>query len=379
MAAYFAPQEIKELCAITEDELIALENEANAEDLAYLTKEDCVYWSAKSYWPIYDAAFLLLNLDRRKVFGVIRGHGTDTRTLLSRVNDIMDAYLQRIDLDEVEPLWVPAKDINHIEAFGKDTSQLAVKPKEFLEWAKTKNFPVPEDLWTAVFVPEPLSEIEGQNASKSNILKQVGDFWEVQFDGKTLSGIPGLKGMDYIKLLLESPHEKIHCNRLHTLLTGVPEAQKPKEFDGSMNDKRLESTGMHVSDAMTSHEILDDRAKREIKERLDLLNTKIDDSKNNNDHVRVEELENEKDNLFEVLRVSTDHKGQSRNFTDDIEKTRKNISNRISDALKKLEELEKKKFGDIPIYRHLKNAIITGKECSYEPNDGISISVRGQK
>ena len=373
MSSVFTRDEIEELKLMSEEELIALEKENNAENLSYLTKEDCVYWSAKSYWPIFDAAFLLLNLDRRKGFGVIRGHGADTRTLLGRVTDIMEAYLQRIELDEVEP----AMDINHIEVFGKDPSR--VNPKEFLEWAKTKNFPVSEDLWTAVFGPEPLSEIEDQNASKSNILKQVGDFWEVQFDGKTLSGIPRSKGMDYIKLLLESPHEKIHCYRLKTLLTGVPEAQKPKEFDGSMNDEWLESTGMHVSDAMTSHEILDARAKREIKMQLDLLNAKIDDAKKINDHASEEVLENEKNNLLSELSASTDHKGRSRNFNDEIEKARKNISNRISDALKKLEELEKKKFGDIPIFLHLKNAITTGKECSYEPKDGIAISVRGQK
>jgi hypothetical protein len=146
-----------------------------------------------------------------------------------------------------------------------------------------------------------------------------------------------------------------------------------------MNVERLESTGMHVSDGMTSHEILDARAKREIEMQLDFLNAKIDDAKKINDHASEEVLENEKNNLLSELSVSTDHKGRSRSFNYEIEKARKNISNRISDALEKIEELEKEKFGDIPIYLHLKNAITTGKECSYEPKDGIAISVRGRK
>ena len=153
---------VKEIKAMSEEEIIDLENAENEYRSAYLIDDDYLFWAMEPCWNYHEGALLLYNLDPRKAFYLLRGGSPDTRTLAARVMKITEAYSKRSAIGDIERLSVPNNDINHIEAYGCDTNTIVVKPKEFLEWAKSKCLPVPEMLWTAVFNPEELGSLISQ-------------------------------------------------------------------------------------------------------------------------------------------------------------------------------------------------------------------------
>ncbi len=368
---------IEELKAMPETELMVLEMRENEERLAFLNDEDCVYWGAKAYWSNWEGAMLLLNLDCRKAFYVDRGDHPDTRTLAARTHSICEAYNQRYDLNEVEKLKVKNKDTVNLGEEEVESFNIVVKPREFLEWAYSKKLSIPKVLWASVCGSQVSTEDQVQDGLVENYLKKIGAYWEINFGGKVLSGIQDAIGMKCIAELLNCPDQEISAKILSVMVSGQSKGSHNIEMNNRSTEEN-EEKGMHVTDKESYDVIMDNQTINECNLKLKKLNTEIEQAKNWNDDDSVEKLEQEKDFLIDELASSTNVKGLSRQFNNDSEKARKNISNRISKALGKIEIHEVDRFKNNVIFRHLKNAIRTGSSCSYRPENETKWRVEAQ-
>ncbi len=354
-----------EIMAASEDQIIALENEVNVARSAYLTKDDCILWAARAYWTAWQGSHLLFNLDSQKAFSLERGGRADTRTLAARVSLIMDAYSQRYRLGEIEMLTVPGNDIDHIEAFGRDTEQIVVRPKELLEWAKSKGLPIPVHLWSAVFGTEQSAEgQELESAPKSNYLKRSGDFWEIRYGESTLSGIKNMVGLTYLAELLRVPNQEIHVRKLSSIVSGSARDDRAMEFERGSQEE-YGSMGMSLCGDSIPDSVLDKQASKAYKEELDRFEILIEQAEDTYNDVEVESLKRQRDFVRSQLLSAMDHKGQSRNFNDEGEKARKRVQKNISALLKKIEEIEQSKYRDKKVSAYLSKSIKTGYSCTY--------------
>jgi len=169
--------------------------------------------------------------------------------------------------------------------------------------------------------------LDGSPAARSNLpdrlLRKHGTTWEVRFDGE-LGGFPDLKGFRLIRNLMRSPRTGISALEL---------------------DERPHNGG---ADTLISPQEVDDLLKQ------------LADAKQNHDSATEEALKKE-------IRELTDNRGKPRcDPRSPKERARKNVRNRIHDALGKLKD-------DMPGLRnYLLRAISFGETCSFTPpeNDG---------
>jgi TolB-like protein/tetratricopeptide (TPR) repeat protein len=166
----------------------------------------------------------------------------------------------------------------------------------------------------------------------SNIFRKDGELWTVSFDHE-VAYVGEVRGLHDLARLLSNPAEEIHC----VSLAG------------------------QVADAGRGTEVLDDQARRAYRARLRELEAEIAEAERQNDPGRVEQLEEEKEQLLAEMRKATGLGGRSRKIGDTTERARSAVTWRIRHAIKKLEPVHPR------LARHLGNSIKTGVFCSYTP------------
>jgi hypothetical protein len=107
--------------------------------------------------------------------------------------------------------------------------------------------------------------------------------------------------------------------------------------------------------------VLDSRARREYRDRIEELNGDIDEAAAANDLERVAHAQLELDFLLSELAAATGLGGRPRRSTSDAERARKAVAGRIADTLRRLDALHPS------LAKHLRNSIRTGTFCSYRP------------
>ena len=118
-------------------------------------------------------------------------------------------------------------------------------------------------------------------------------------------------------------------------------------------------------------ELLDDAARSAYRRRLAELEEELDEAERFGDPERVRHASDERDSLHAELAAAVGLGGRSRRTPSSVERARKAVTNRIRDALKRIER-EDPELGE-----HLRRSVRMGTECAYqsEPHSLWSLRV----
>jgi len=168
-------------------------------------------------------------------------------------------------------------------------------------------------------------------AAIPNRFRRDGALWHITYRGKTIR-MPDSKGLRDIATLLTQPREPVRATQLAGLV--APGGADP---------------------------VLDDRARAAYKARLTELDQDIDDATTGNDLERAARAIAERDALISQLTYAVGLGGRSRRLGGDSERARKAVTARIHHAIDRIQHYHP------DLAAHLRAAIRTGTDCSYQP------------
>ncbi|HVW39943.1 MAG TPA: AAA family ATPase [Amycolatopsis sp.] len=168
-----------------------------------------------------------------------------------------------------------------------------------------------------------------------NTFRQDGEVWTVSFAGRTAT-LRDAKGLHDIAALLRSPGRDVSAT---TLLPAEPE------------------TG--------SDEVLDERARREYRQRLSVLDDEIAEAEADHDMERVARGVAERDALITELTRAYGLHGRVRRLGDPGERARTTVTARIRDAVRRVERQHPE------LGAHLRATVKTGRLCGYRPDEPV--------
>lgn len=172
-------------------------------------------------------------------------------------------------------------------------------------------------------------------AGSGAIFRREGQFWNIAFDGLAVQ-LTDQKGFHDLARLLASPGRDIHCLEL---------ASRPDVGGGDP--------------------VLDERARRDIEQRVRELQHEIDEADRQNDQSRSARAREEFDQIVEVLSGALGLRGRTRRLGNGAERARSAVTWRMRSAMKKIASTHPR------LGRHLENSVRTGTFCTYEPETRI--------
>ncbi len=164
-------------------------------------------------------------------------------------------------------------------------------------------------------------------------LSREGDVWAVTAGAAAPFRVKHSKGMEYLDHLLRSPG----CEVYVLVLAGVGEAP---EDAGS---------------------ILDDRARRAYRQRVEELNERLAEAERMGDPGRASRAREELDAVAEELASAVGLGGRDRKAASNVERARINVQRRLKDAIHRVAE------HDAALGRYLDATVRTGTYCVYRP------------
>jgi len=173
---------------------------------------------------------------------------------------------------------------------------------------------------------------------------RTGAVWRLGYAGRVVH-VPDAKGL-----------RDLHC------LLGRPGAPVPAARLLDPDGGALAS----ATRAMGADPVLDEEAKRRYRRRLERLDSEIDRAAVSGDAGRAAEYERERTALLEELRRAAGLAGRTRRLGDAGERARKNVTARIRDTLRRLDELHPE------LAAHLRATVTTGTACCYTPDREIA-------
>jgi hypothetical protein len=108
-------------------------------------------------------------------------------------------------------------------------------------------------------------------------------------------------------------------------------------------------------------ELLDEAARSAYRRRLAELEEELDEAERFGDPERVRRVSEERDSLHAELAAAYGLGGRSRRTPSSVERARKAVTNRIRDALVRIER------EDPELGTHLRRSVRMGTECAYRP------------
>ena len=189
--------------------------------------------------------------------------------------------------------------------------------------------------------PTPASDDIAEDSPAADRFVEEGDTWSIAYQGKAIR-LRASKGLSYLARLIDAGGRELHVADL----AGVT---SPEGFVS------LSHAG----------EILDDRAKREYQGRLAEIEAERDEATTWGDLERAARLDAEAEFLIQELSAAVGLGGRDRTAVDGSERVRKAVTNRIRDAITKIDSAHP------GLGRHLANAVRTGTFCAYVPEAPI--------
>jgi AAA ATPase domain len=167
-------------------------------------------------------------------------------------------------------------------------------------------------------------------------MSREGDVWRV--DGAAAPvRVKDSRGMQLLARLVERPNEDIHVLALAS-----------DEPGASLHDRG-------------ELPVLDARARRDYKERLDELDDEIAAAEARNDAIRASALAEARESLAHELARAVGLGGASRKLGSAGERARVNVQRRVKDAIQRIAE------ADADLGRYLEMAVRTGTYCCFRP------------
>lgn len=186
----------------------------------------------------------------------------------------------------------------------------------------------------------------------NNTFRLKGQKWEIAFNGKKPLYYDDYKGLHYIHHLIQHSPKEFGALALANL---------NKKGDRTKILNQCEAEELTDSSTFKEQEILDSKAKKEYKERLNEIDKELEEANKNNDIGQIEKLEEEKQAIVDELKNATAIKGKPRHFSDEPEKARKMITEAIKRSLEAIKEHDK------DLYEYLDKHIKTGTTFFYNP------------
>jgi hypothetical protein len=174
-------------------------------------------------------------------------------------------------------------------------------------------------------------------------LQRSGQVWLVEWRGRR-STVPDSKGIRDLAVLLAHPGQPVTALELVEAAGGPPAAAA----GGSLGP------------------VLDATARKAYKQRLTDLEDELNEAERNADLGRLERLRAERSMLAAELAGALGLGGRARFAGDPAERARKAVTMRIRAAIAAVAEQ------DDALARHLRNAVRTGRLCSYQPEETVS-------
>ncbi len=170
-----------------------------------------------------------------------------------------------------------------------------------------------------------------------------GQVWWLTYEGVTVH-MPDAKGLRDLHVLLGRPGTDVPAADLLFVADDGP----------GRSARRLGSDPM-----------LDERAKSAYRKRLTQLDERIDAALGRGADERAAELDREREALLAEIRRATGLHGRSRRLGDAAERTRKAVTERIRNSLRRLDERHP------ALAEHLRQSVSTGSTCRYDPPEPI--------
>ncbi|MGW2051423.1 AAA family ATPase [Streptomyces sp. NPDC001858] len=172
--------------------------------------------------------------------------------------------------------------------------------------------------------------------------RRNGEVWRLTYGGRT-THMPDAKGLRDLHCLLSEPGRDVPSVRL----------LNPQD------------DAVATAHAMGADEVLDDEARRRYRLHLERLETEIDRAVEQGDDRRAAAYDQERAALLEELRRYAGLGGRARRLGDPRERARKNVTARIRDTLRRLDEQHPE------LAAHLRRTVSTGTMCRYTPDQDI--------
>lgn len=192
-------------------------------------------------------------------------------------------------------------------------------------------------------------------SASANVFRYDGKHWTLAFAGQACQQ-RNTKGLRYIVFLLQTPHREWHVLDLLALTDTDPEvtrASTPTEvFTGQLTVRRKQSEESPPLDA---------QARAAYRRRLEDLQAELQEAEAWCDAMRATKAREEMDLLTAELANAYGSVRHARSRNEDAEKARKAVTNRIRDALAKLQKTHPL------LWQHLFTSLKTGTFCSYQP------------
>ncbi|MFK4066200.1 AAA family ATPase [Streptomyces sp. NPDC029674] len=169
--------------------------------------------------------------------------------------------------------------------------------------------------------------------------RRNGEVWRLTYEGRT-EHMPDAKGLRDLHCLLSLPGQDIAAVRL-------------------LNP---DDDAVATEHGMGADEVLDDEARTRYRRHLERLDEEIDRAVEQGDEQRAAAYDQERADLLEELRRYAGLGGRPRRLGDSRERARKNVTARIRDTLRKLDQQHPE------LAAHLRRTLSTGTMCRYTPD-----------
>ncbi|MER6703063.1 ATP-binding protein [Streptomyces fumanus] len=172
--------------------------------------------------------------------------------------------------------------------------------------------------------------------------RRTGEVWRLTYEGHTVH-LADAKGLRDLHVLLGLPGQDIAAVRL-------------------LNP---DDDTVATAHGLGADEVLDEEARRRYRCHLERLETEIDRAVQRGDDARAAAYDRERAALLDELRRHTGLAGRPRRLDDPRERARKNVTARIRDTLRRLDEQHP------ALAAHLRRTVSTGTMCRYTPDQDI--------
>jgi hypothetical protein len=180
----------------------------------------------------------------------------------------------------------------------------------------------------------------GAVPAAGDVFRRDGALWTLRYAGRTVR-MRDAKGLRDLAALLASPGRPVRAADLVAASAG--DAAVPAEL------------------RMGADEVLDERARQEVRARLLDLEAEIEEAGRWHDPERAARAALERDALVDELAAATGLGGRSRRLGDQSERARKTVTARIRDVIDRVERVHP------ALGAHLRASVTTGTYCSYSP------------
>lgn len=192
----------------------------------------------------------------------------------------------------------------------------------------------------------------GPPAREDHVLRLVGDYWSLVFDGRE-ANVRDSRGLRYLSRLLAEPGREFHVLDLVGL---VHEAQEDAD-----RARALRGHG-------DAGELLDARAKAAYRRRLAEIDEDLAEAQAMSDTVRAAQAEVEREVLVRELSRAVGLGGRHRRAGSSAERARSAVTRALRHALARI------RSHHAPLGDHLDRTIRTGTYCVYRPDPRFPIA-----